>query len=227
MHHREVNPSLIFDLDGTLVDSLPGIAHSLNQALRSKGLPTYPQSAVKTFVGNGLRKLVERGAPDADQAAVDSLLEAFKADYQLSWREGTRAYTGILQVLKELQRGGFQLSVLSNKTHHFTQIITREMFPSLHFSTVLGQQEGIPHKPNPAGALHIANSMGRNPNDCILIGDSVADVETAQNAEMQFVGVTWGYQDRFRLTEAGARNFIDKPTELPHLLDIMGSDAHA
>jgi phosphoglycolate phosphatase len=227
VHDGGVNPSLIFDLDGTLVDSLPGITHSLNHALEAHGLPTYPQSAVKTFVGDGLRKLVERAAPESDEAMHEALLESFKLDYEQTWRDGTRAYTSILQVLKELQRGGYQLAVLSNKTHAFTQTITREIFPTLHFTQILGQQDGIPHKPHPAGAFQIANSLSRNPNDCILIGDSVADVETAQNAEMKFIAVTWGYQDRFRLMEVGAKHFIDKPTQLPHLLNTMESDAHA
>jgi len=220
-------PCLIFDLDGTLVDSLPGIAHSLNHALESNGLPTYPESTVKFFVGDGLRKLVERAAPDADEALVDRLLESFKQDYEQTWSKGTRPYIGILQMLKELQRGGYQLAVLSNKTHAFTQTITRQVFPTVHFNIVLGQKDGIPHKPHPSGAFQIANSMGRHQRDCILIGDSVADVETAQNAEMRFIGVTWGYQERFRLMEVGATRFIEKPSALMHLLSVIESDAHA
>lgn len=219
-------PSLIFDLDGTLVDSLPGIADSLNRALDKQGLPTHPQAAVKTFVGNGLRKLVERGAPHADDELIDTLLASFKLDYENSWMEGTRAYTGITQLLKELQRAGHQLAVLSNKTHSFTQTITREIFPSIHFTSVIGQQDGIPHKPHPMGARNIAAAMGRNPRDCILIGDSVADVETAENAEMKFIGCTWGYQDRIRLIEAGAKHFIEKPSQLPHLLNTMEADSN-
>lgn len=217
-------PSLIFDLDGTLVDSLPGIARSLNHALESHGLPTHPEAVVKTYVGNGLQMLVERAAPDSDEATIEALLESFKRDYQQSWMEGTRAYTGMTQLLKELQRGGHQLAVLSNKTHAFTQTITRDIFPSIHFMVIQGQEEGIPHKPHPAGARKIASAMGRNPRDCYLIGDSVADVETADNADMHFIGVTWGYQDRFRLMEAGAKHFIEKPSSLPHLLRRLEED---
>ncbi|MDX1679507.1 MAG: HAD family hydrolase [Akkermansiaceae bacterium] len=220
-------PSLIFDLDGTLIDSLPGIADSLNRALEKQGLPTQPQAAVRSYVGNGLKLLVERAAPDADEATIEALIESFKEDYQHSWIEGTRAYTGITQLLKELQRSGHQLAVLSNKVQPFTQTITREIFPTVHFTSVTGQQDGIPHKPHPLGALNIAAAMGRNPRDCILIGDSVADVETADNAEMQFIGCTWGYQDRIRLIEAGAKHFIDKPSQLPHLLSTLEGDTGA
>lgn len=220
-------PSLIFDLDGTLIDSLPGIAHSLNHALESRGLPTHHESVVKTFVGNGLHKLIERAAPDSDAACLEALLAAFKQDYENTWMEGTRPYTGVTQVLKELQLGGHQLAVLSNKTHPFTLTITRQVFPTVHFRIIQGQEDGIPHKPHPGGARKIANTLGCNPRDCILIGDSVADVETADNAEMQFVGVTWGYQDRFRLTEAGATHFIESPGALPSLMGKIEQEAKA
>ena len=222
-----MNPPIIFDLDGTLVDSLPGIAASLNHALETHGLPTHPEGVVRTFVGNGLRLLVERGAGEAHEDKVDTLLEAFKTHYTAHWQEGTRPYRGITQLLMELQREGYQLAVLSNKVHDFTQIITRKIFPSVHFQMIQGQQDGIPHKPHPAGAFKIANSLGRNPVDCILIGDSVADVETANNADMKFIGVTWGYQDRPRLMEVGASKFIDTPQGLPSVLRAMESGTHA
>ena len=218
-----MNPSLIFDLDGTLVDSLPGIAASLNHALEAHGLPTHPQGVVKTFVGNGLHTLVERAAPATDEAKIQALLEDFKTHYTEHWASGTRPYNGIVQLLKDLQREGYQLAVLSNKVHDFTRVITRKVFPSVHFTVIQGQEDGIPHKPHPRGALKIANSLGRNPRDCFIIGDSVADVETAGNAEMKFIGVTWGYQDRFRLTEVGAKHFIEKPQELPHMLRSIES----
>lgn len=207
-------PSLIFDLDGTLVDSLPGIADSLNRALESLGFAEHPRPVVRGFVGDGIRSLVERAAPEADATQIDALLEAFKRDYAHSWIEGTRPYPSISQVLKELQRDGYPLAVLSNKTHQFTQTITRELFPLVHFTLIVGQMDSMPHKPHPAGALKIAAAMGRNPRHCVLVGDSVADAETAQNAEMSFIGVTWGYQDRIRLIEAGATRFIDSPPEL-------------
>ena len=227
MHDGGVNPPIIFDLDGTLVDSLPGIAASLNHALEKQGLPTHPEGVVRTFVGNGLRLLVERGAGEANDAKVDALLEDFKIHYTEHWAEGTRPYRGITQLLMELQREGYQLAVLSNKVHDFTQTIARKIFPSVHFMVIQGQEDGIPHKPHPAGAFKIANSLGRNPRDCILIGDSVADVETASNADMHFIGVTWGYQDRPRLMEVGASRFIENPQGLHSVLRGMGSDVHA
>ena len=227
MHDDAVTPSLIFDLDGTLIDSLPGISNSLNRTLEKHGLPTHPQKVVRSFVGNGILLLVERAASHASDEQLAVLVDDFKKDYADTWMEGTRPYNGITQLLKELQRDGHQLAVLSNKVHSFTQTITRQIFPLINFMQIVGQQEGIPHKPHPSGAFKIAMAMGRNPHDCILIGDSVADAETAQNAEMTFIGVTWGYQDRIRLMEAGANKFIETPGALPHLLKTLDSDVHA
>lgn len=214
-----MKPCLIFDLDGTLVDSLSGIAASLNRALTAQGLPSHSAAAVRSFVGDGLRMLVQRAAPpDAAPALIDSLVSHFKKDYEMSWAKGTMAYAGIHQMLDELQKSGFQMAVLSNKTHDFTLAITRAVFPSIHFATVLGQRDGIPHKPHPAGALQIAATLGAAPENCVMIGDSTIDMQTAANAEMKAIAVAWGYHDRQRLLDAGATNLIEHPSELAGLL---------
>ena len=214
-----MKPCLIFDLDGTLVDSLPGIAASLNRTLSAHGLPGHSDAAVRSFIGDGLKMLVRRATPaSADPALIDSLVTLFKKDYDLSWAEGTKPYPGILGILTELQRDGFQLAVLSNKTHEFTETITRSLFPQIHFASVLGQRDGIPHKPHPAGALQIATILGSAPENCVIIGDSTMDLETAANAEMQAVAVGWGYHDRDRLLAAGATRIAETPAELPAIL---------
>lgn len=214
-----MTPSLIFDLDGTLVDSLPGIADSLNRALKAKQLPAHSRQAVRSFVGSGLNMLVKRAMPaDASETLVEAVIAEFKQDYAYSWAEGTQPYLSIPSILKELQRDGYQLAVLSNKTHVFTQTIAREVFPLIHFTSVLGQQDGVPHKPHPSGALKIANAMGCAPGNCILIGDSAADIETATNAQMPSIAVTWGYNDRAKLERAGAKHFCDSPQMLPRML---------
>jgi phosphoglycolate phosphatase len=214
-----VKPCLIFDLDGTLVDSLPGISASLNRTLTAHGLPGHSDAAVRSFVGDGLRTLVQRAASaGADQALIDSLVALFKKDYELSWAQGTKAYPGIHGMLNDLQREGFQLAVLSNKTHEFTMAITRAVFPQVHFAQVLGQQDGIPHKPHPDGALQIATAMGAAPENCIVIGDSTMDLETASRAGMQAIAVAWGYHDRERLIAAGATRVAEHPSDLPGML---------
>ncbi len=214
-----MKPCLIFDLDGTLVDSLPGIAGSLNRTLSAHGLPGHSDAAVRSFVGDGLKMLIQRAAPTgADPGLIDSLVALFKKDYDLSWAAGTTPYPGIQGILQELQRDGYSMAVLSNKTHDFTRTITHAVFPLVHFAQVLGQQDGIPHKPHPEGALRIANALGCAPGHCVVIGDSTMDLETAENAEMQAIGVAWGYHDRARLLAAGANRIAESPAELPAML---------
>jgi len=210
---------LIFDLDGTLVNSLPGIADSLNHSLLGHGLPTHSYAAIRSFIGDGLQTLVQRAAPvGTDPALLATLVSHFRHSYALSWAEGTLAYPGIHNLLDELQRSGDQLAVLSNKPHQFTEVITRTIFPLIHFAKVLGQQEGIPPKPHPAGAFQIALALDVALNRCVMIGDSTMDLETADHAGMQAIAVAWGYHDRKRLIAAGATRIVDHPSELPALL---------
>ena len=210
---------LIFDLDGTLVDSLEGIAASLNHALRESGLPEHSQAAVRGFIGNGARLLITRAAPKgADEELLDRLENAFKANYDVTWPSGTFPYEGIIKLLETLQSKGIPLTVLSNKPHSFTSTIVAQVFPSIDFKVVLGQLPGIPHKPDPSGALEIANLIGLLPEECTVIGDSTMDIETARNAGMQAIAVTWGFHDRERLLGAGAHLIADDPAALLGLL---------
>ena len=211
---------LIFDLDGTLVDSLKGIAASLNHALAEAGLPAHSLEAVRRFVGNGARILVTRAAPaDADETLLNRLEVSFKADYDVTWPSGTVPYDGINELLETLQAKGIPLAVLSNKPHPFTSAIVARVFPNIDFKVVLGQLPGIPHKPDPAGALEIANLFGLLPEECTIIGDSTMDLETARNAGMQAIAVTWGFHDRERLIAAGAERIAGSPAALLAMLD--------
>ena len=211
--------ALIFDLDGTLVDSLHGIAASLNRALAASGLPNHSPAAVRGFIGNGSRILIQRAAaPDADEALLQKVEDAFKADYDRTWPAGTSVYAGIFELLASLQACGYPLAVLSNKPHPFTAVIVSRLFPTVRFAAVLGQRAGVPHKPDPAGALEISNSLHLRPQDCIVIGDSTMDLETASNAGMRAIAVTWGFHDRERLLAAGAELLADDPAALLELV---------
>ncbi len=215
-----VQKGLIFDLDGTLVDSLQGIAASLNHALAEAGLPTHPMNAVRGFIGNGARILMTRAAPkDADDALLERLENSFKADYDVTWPGGTFPYDGINELLEALQTKGIPLAVLSNKPHQFTSTIVAQVFPSIDFKVVLGQLPDIPHKPDPAGALEIANLFGLLPGECTVIGDSTMDLETARNAGMAAIAVTWGFHDREQLIAAGAISLADSPAAVLAMLD--------
>ncbi len=201
------------------MDSLRGIAASLNRALGGSGLPIHPDSAVRGFIGNGSRALIQRAAPSAaDEALLLEIEQAFKADYDLTWPDGTTVYAGIFELLESLQACGHPLAVLSNKPHPFTAAIVSRMFPTIRFAAVLGQRAGILNKPDPAGALEISTSLHVRPQDCIIIGDSTMDLETANNAGMQAIAVTWGFHDRERLVAAGAELIADDPAGVLELV---------
>ncbi len=215
---------LIFDLDGTLVDSLQGIAASLNHALSSSDLPTHSLEAVRGFIGNGARVLIQRGVPvDASDARIDTVEQAFKQHYEQTWSQGTVAYDGIAELLGSLQKQGFPLAVLSNKPHPFTTAIVAQIFPNIHFAVVLGQRPGIPHKPDPTGALEISHLLGLSPENCTIIGDSTMDIETANAAAMEIIAVTWGFHEREKLKVAGAERMADHPDDLLLFLKIQSS----
>jgi phosphoglycolate phosphatase len=216
-----MQPGLIFDLDGTLVDSLPGIAASLNRSLSHLGLPTHGSPAVRTFIGNGslelARKAVPAGSPDELAHQVEA---AFKADYAATWPDGTAPYTGIPECLAALAAAGFPLAVLSNKPHDFTVEIVERLFPGLPFAPVFGQRPEIPRKPDPEAALQIARHWGLAPENCRFIGDSTIDLVTAAAAGIPAVAVTWGYHDAADLRDARPACLVENPVDLPPLLGI-------
>ena len=207
---------LIFDLDGTLVDSLPAIAASLNRTLAQHHMPGHPESVVRSFIGNGLRNLLEQAAPrDTPPGVIDELLETYRADYDATWPSGTVVYPGIHDLLVSLRDQGTTLAVLSNKVDAFTRTMTAVLFPEIPFGCVLGQRDGVPHKPDPSGALEIKRALGASAEKCTIVGDSTVDLETARNAGMRFIGVSWGYHGRARLEEAGAGTVVDHASQIP------------
>lgn len=209
--------AFIFDLDGTLVESLPGIAASLNRALIGHGLRGHSDAEVRRFIGDGARMLVTR-AMSAGEAAfhLESVLRYFSVDYDRSWDKGTFVYPGIIELLESLVAKGASMAVLSNKPDSFTQVIVNRLFPQIPFTVVLGNQDKLPHKPDPTGALQIATAMGFLPGNCVIIGDSTMDLDTAKNAGMSSIAVTWGYQDRERLS--GATTLVNTVEELDLVL---------
>lgn len=210
---RCVKQALIFDLDGTLVESLPGIAASLNRAMIGHGLPGHSHAAVRSFIGDGAKTLVARSLKGVSRLDLaESVLKNFATDYGLSWADGTFVYDGIQELLANLRAEGRTLAVLSNKPHAFTDEIVKKLFPEDTFQIILGNREDLPHKPDPQGALEISAQIGIAPEDCVIIGDSTMDLDTAKNAGMKSIAVTWGYHDRERL--AAADQIADTVAEL-------------
>ena len=207
--------ALIFDLDGTLIDSLPGIAGSLNAALSRHGLPNHPLSAVRTFIGNGTLVLAQRAVPvEAPPALARAVEEDFKDHYALHWPEGTTLYPGIASLVDHLAATGHRLAVLSNKPHPFTVEIVQRFFPRRPFTQVLGQSPEMPRKPAPDAAHAILRRWDFQPAQATFIGDSTIDRETASNAGIPFLGVAWGYHDPHHLGPVVAY----RAEEIPELL---------
>jgi phosphoglycolate phosphatase len=211
---------IIFDLDGTLLDSLRDIADSMNKVLSANGYPTCQVEDYQKYVGEGMQQLVRNALAGAEYEEEDVLRleKQMQEQYAAHWNVHTRPYAGITAALRMLKyRGEIQIGVLSNKPDHFTKEIIDNYFPDT-FSVVLGAREGIPKKPDPTAAIEIAKTWGIDPKDIMFIGDSRIDIETGRNAGMYTIGVLWGFRDAAELLGAGANFLLGKPSELAAFL---------
>ena len=210
--------AVIFDLDGTLLDTIDDIKNAMNHALTAHQLPNYNTEEYKLFIGEGLRVLGERAVPEAEHHQLDSVINHFKEYYKDHCADMTRPYDGIDQLLVELSQRNILLAVLSNKPHLATVQVIADYFPNTPFKVVAGQKDEIPRKPDAAGALLIADELGLETDQCYFVGDTKIDILTAVNSNMNAVGVTWGFREKAELLEAGAQYLINSPVEL---LDIL------
>lgn len=206
----------IFDLDGTLVDSIGDLAVACNTALALRGLPQHSYEAYCGFVGNGIMRLVERALPEPLRSPENvALVRAdFVAYYTDHLDVRTEPYPGIPELLAELVRRGVKLAVASNKFQAGTEKVIRSFFPDIRFEAVLGQREGVPLKPDPAVAEEILTLTGIPREQALFVGDSAIDILTAQAAGIRSAGVTWGFRRRAELEEAGADRIVDRADEL-------------
>lgn len=204
----------IFDLDGTILDTLEDLADSTNYALRMNKLPPRTQDEIRSFVGNGIRKLIERAVPENTSLEVtNGVYECFKEYYEIHCKDKTRPYDGIVSVLMELRKRGVALAVLSNKADFAVQILCEEFFPGL-FDVAAGAKEGIHKKPSPDGIYEILKKLLIDAKQAVYIGDSDVDIQTGKNAGMDVISVTWGFREESFLRENGAKNVLTKPEEL-------------
>ncbi|MEN6315548.1 MAG: HAD-IA family hydrolase [Clostridiaceae bacterium] len=212
--------AVIFDLDGTLLDTLDDLADSMNCVLSGRHYPIHEAGAYKYFVGNGLRDLVRRTFPEDARydENVDRGLAELRDEYGKRWSSKTKPYKDIDALLSGLADTGMKMAVLSNKADDFTKQMIRKFLPDWHFSLVLGERSGVPRKPDPAGALEIASTLGIQPEDCLYLGDTGVDMKTAVSAGMYPVGVLWGFRKAEELVESGARLLITNPAVLLDLL---------
>ena len=212
--------AVLFDLDGTLLDTLDDLTSSMNRALSAAGFPVHPREAYKIFVGDGMETLVTRALPDParNKETVEKLFLAMRSDYSAHWADQTRAYDGVSEMLGALEKRGLKLAVLSNKPDDFTQDVISRFFPDVPFIEVRGQKKGGPKKPDPFGALEIARSLNLKPLDFLYLGDTSTDMRTAVAAGMFPVGALWGFRSKAELLESGAKTVIEHPMELLKLL---------
>lgn len=213
--------AIIFDLDGTLIDSLHDIADSMNRVLTNKGLQTHGYDDYRYFIGNGLRVLVGRTLPEdvRTDKHISELYTALKEDYEKNCLQKTQLYPGIPELLDALQEKGYKMAILSNKADPFTKKIARKLLSKWPFQIVVGAKESIPRKPNPSGALIVSNHLKVSPENTFYVGDTSVDMKTACAAGMIPIGVSWGFRTKEELMEHGARAVIDKPIELLSLLN--------
>lgn len=212
--------AVIFDLDGTLLDTIEDLGDSMNSVLSNHGYATHDLAAYRYFVGNGMRNLVIRALPEdkRDRASVDQALSEMRSEYAKRWADKTRPYPGIPALLDALTGKGVKLSVLSNKLDRFSNDIVKKLLPDWSFYPVYGEREGVPIKPDPSGALEIAKILGLSPEDFLYLGDTGIDMKTAVSAGMYAIGVLWGFRDAEELEKNGANMIISDPMEVLKLL---------
>ncbi len=220
MHFKAV----IFDLDGTLLDTLEDIANSANSTLMRYGFPTHELNAYRYFVGEGATTLISRVLPaeKLNDDIIKECVETFREIYAYSWNLNTRPYDGIPELLDALTVRRMNMAILSNKPDDFTKSCVQELLPNWNFEMILGQRDGIPQKPDPFGAHEIAENLGITQAQFLYLGDSGIDMKTAIRAGMSPVGALWGFRSPDELRENGAKAIIERPMDLLSYLDDSG-----
>ena len=211
---------VIFDLDGTLLDTIDDLGDAMNEVLVNHGWPVFSIADYKEKVGDGIGQLVKRSVPvniAYDAEVLSPFIQEFIKIYEQRWHEKTKPYPGILPLLQTLTGKKIKIAILSNKMDSFTQLCVRHFFPDIPFDYVLGSVEGSPKKPDPACALQIADHLGLDPKAVLYVGDTPVDMNTANNAGMKAIGVSWGFRSANQLVESGAMIILNKPEFLDWL----------
>ncbi len=214
--------AVLFDLDGTLLDSLDDIAEAANAMLVSFGCPPHPIDAYRYFVGNGAAVLIQRTLPADkrdDSDLVSACLREFENRYRLGWSVHSELYEGVPEMLQALKERGIPVAILSNKPQEFVDQCVTHYLAEFSFERVWGLDGVRPRKPDPLSALEIANRLGIEPSEWLFLGDTSIDMETACRASMLPVGASWGFREIQELRNAGAEVVIDRPIELISVLE--------
>ena len=216
---------VIFDLDGTLVNSLGDLQSSVNTVMRAHGFPTATEEEMKQMVGNGLRKLVDRALPEQERTPeiIDGCLREFSEHYSGHCLDQTRPYPGMSELTLSLRADGIRTAVVSNKADPMAKQIVGSLFPASAFDEVFGMREGVAPKPNPEALLRICKAWGVEPGSCAMVGDSNVDILTGKNAGMYTIGVAWGFRGRRELQQSGADFIAENTAQLAEALQKIFS----
>lgn len=210
--------AVIFDMDGTILNTLEDLKNATNYSLRQFGMPERSLEEVRMFVGNGIRKLVERAVPaGTPKEKIDQILDVFLEYYEIHSADNTSPYPGILELVEKLKKAGIKTAVSTNKADVPAQELGREYFNGI-FDLIVGQQDGLKVKPAPDSVNKILSILDIQKKDAIYIGDSDVDVQTAKNSGLDFIGVSWGFRGREFLEKNGAKNIVDNANEI---LDLV------
>lgn len=210
--------TVIFDLDGTLLDSIEDIASSMNKVLESLQLPTHKIEDYKHFVGGGVDILVENALNNQSKEIKDEVIKRFKIEYDGKLHSKTLPYDGIYELLDELKKLDINLAVLSNKPHEFTVSYVNHFFKNYNFKEIHGQKKDVPKKPDPKAALDIVKCLDSSCENTYFIGDTKIDMQTAKSANMTAIGVLWGFRDEKELRENGADFIVKEPLEIINII---------
>jgi phosphoglycolate phosphatase len=213
--------AVIFDLDGTLLDTLEDLLTTLNTVLALHDYPTHSIDECRFLVGHGMRELVRKALPEsaATPEIIDFLLPQFMTHYKDNWNRHSRPYPGIAGMLDTLSRRGIKKAILSNKADQFTLLCAEELLGYWQFDVVMGQRSGIPSKPDPQSALLVAAMLGAEPSEILYVGDSGIDMQTATRAGFYPLGVLWGFRPESELLEFGAKSLVQHPEEIIGILE--------
>lgn len=223
--------AVIFDMDGTLLDSLQGICNAMNTLLKEMNYPVHSLKEYRYFVGDGINDLIKRALPpqwhheieienedEKQELELQRLASEYRQIYSKVWPKKSPPYQGIIELLEKMEEFKIKKAILSNKSDDFTKLMAQKLLPSIHFDKVFGVRAGIPRKPHPKSALEIAAHWNLKPEEIIFLGDSGIDMETGINAKMFSVGVMWGFRDKNELIAKGAQKIIHHPMDLLEIL---------
>lgn len=219
---------VIFDLDGTLLNTLEDLANSCNYILEKNNFPTHPIDNYKNYIGGGMKNLIQKSTPKnaTNPNIINKITEEFTSYYRTHSEIKTAPYPGIIELLYTLSSRNIKLAIASNKIDPATKALSKKYFTNIHFDSILGQRENTPTKPNPQIIYDTINQIGIiNKTDILYIGDTDTDMKTAANAGVTSIGVLWGFRTREELNKNGANYLAKEPKDIIHIIDMLNKQS--